>query len=108
MSLYADYVKELRGFNILENEHGFIVYDLTELTCYISDIFVSIEKRGTGLAAQMFSDVVEIASKYGCRNVFGSVDPRNRNPTLSIKAQLSVGMKFVSVKDGILFFACEI
>jgi predicted GNAT family acetyltransferase len=52
MKLWAKYIKEREGKEIIEHDYGFAVYKINEeKTCYIEHIYVDDDFRGKGLAS---------------------------------------------------------
>lgn len=108
MSLYADYVKERRGFDTLETESAFVTYECAGENCYISDIYVSRDHRSQGSAKKLLLQLGAIIRARGCVRVFGSVDPTAKNGDEGLRLMLSAGMKLTSVSNGLIFFSLEL
>lgn len=62
-SLYAQYVKEKYGHECIENEHGFLVYQLCGLTCNIELLYVDKDHRLSGVAKTMVNQLVQSLPK---------------------------------------------
>lgn len=105
MSMYADYIKERMGDEIIEREEGFATYRyVNSYEVYIIDIYVKPDFRKTNIASQMADEIAEIARKEGKVMMIGTVSSTAKNPTESIKVLLGYGMKFRSSnQDGIIF-----
>lgn len=102
MSLYANYVKELCGKEVLENENGFVVFFPFNDGLYIQDIYVVPAFREKNYASSLADQVAEIAISRGLKKLYGSVKPSNNNSTISLKVLLAYGFKLdSSVVDGI-------
>lgn len=106
MSLFADYIKEREGKNVIENDHGFASYSINKQTgvCYVQDIYVIPEKRSSGLALQMVNHIVEIAKRDGCKHLMGSVAPSAKNSQNSLRLLIEYGLRLHSSHDNIIFF----
>lgn len=98
-SLYAQYIKERQGIEIIECEEGFITYHIDSERCRIIDIFVAQEFRKKGYGMRLALQVAEIAREAKCRIVLGQVDTRALNCTDSLSAMLKMGMR-VLCNDG--------
>lgn len=107
-SLYAQYIEEREDLAIIERKEGFATYKIDGESCYIADIFVTIESRKAGVALEMCEEIVKIAKTLNCKYILGSVDPRARGATESIKAILAMGMRLSEVRGQLIFLAKEI
>jgi ribosomal protein S18 acetylase RimI-like enzyme len=105
MSLYANYVKERSGKEIVESEQGFATYSFTEdKGVYIEDIYVLPDFRQLGAASALADEVVARALKEGCDKLYGTVCPTAKNSTASLKVLLGYGMRLHSSKDNLVVF----
>ncbi len=64
-SLWADYWRE-KGYIVVETERGFISAIIHEDTCFIDNLYVKPEYRGTSSALQLALQVTKIAEDKGC------------------------------------------
>lgn len=112
MSMYADYIKELKGDGIVEKEEGFATYRfITENgvpSIYIIDIFTHPDFRRTGFACDVADEIVEIGKKNGCKRLIGTVVPSNKGSTESLKLLLNYDMKLYSSGNDFIVFHKEI
>ena len=108
MSLYADYVFERQGKATVEFEHGFATYGINGKEVYIEDIYVHPEHRKTGLAAKLADEIARLAKINGCVTMVGTVDPKARGGTTSLRVLLGYGMTLHSVQNGLIYFVKEI
>ena len=78
-SKYAKYIGELKGYETVEDEHGFATFgymtDGGHKYCYIEDIYVEPEKRKHNIASQYADQIATIAREAGCDRLLGSVVP---------------------------------
>ncbi len=65
--MYFQYIKELKGFDSIKTDKGFITYGFMPVDgqpgCYIEELFVLPEFRETKEASKMADQVAEIAKK---------------------------------------------
>ena len=108
MSLYADYLTERTNKNIIEGDHGFIVYSISQKVLYIEDIYVSPDKRKSGLAKTMADFVCVLGKKAGCERVFGSVVPGAKNAERSLMVLVHYGMRLHSASSEIIYFVKDL
>ena len=103
-SLYAQYVKERGGKELIETEHSFATYYILEQGCYIEDVFVQPEYRSTGIARETVDWIARIAKQAGCTKMYCTVCPSALNSTDSLKAVLAVGFMLSSVQPNLIVF----
>lgn len=104
--MYKQYLKEREGLETLETEQGFVTYKLRSSDCYIQDIYVLVDFRHSGVAAQMADKVTEIAKSVGYTIVTGSVDSNANGADISDKVLLAYGMKPYA-KEGSVTYYCK-
>lgn len=107
-SLYAQYIEERGRQHIYETEYGFATYEYSQDLVYIVDIFVIPEARKQGKALSLALKVAEEAKEKGCKAVLGSVDPRAKNSTESLKAILALGMVPLRCEGELVYFIREL
>lgn len=107
-SLYAQFVEEHRGFKILENQYGFATYNIEGEACYIADIFVTSEKRRSGVARGLCFAIRAIAKEAGCKVIIGSVDPLGKTANDGLKLIMGMDMELTSIQNGLIFFALKL
>lgn len=105
MSLYANYIRERLGDEILETEQGFVIYRYTDpSTVYLVDLYVLPDFRKSGVAKDLADRVADVARARGCSSMLGSVVPSARASADSIRVLLAYGMvPDSSTNDFILF-----
>lgn len=106
--LYASYLKEREGIDVLESERGFATYLLRPTDCYIIDIYVVPEARQTGLAAQMANQIAAIAKSKGIKFLTGSVDKRDPQASRNEKVLIAYGMRKAREDEHIIYFIKEL
>lgn len=104
MSMYAEYLKEREDKNVLENEHGFIVFKYFDEFTYIIDIYVRPEARKSHVASDLANEVCTISRALSKKYIVGSVDVRAAGATDSLKVLLAYGMRVDSVDGQVIYF----
>lgn len=92
MKLFAEYLKEREGVDLIHNEKGFAIYSILNNECYIRDIYVLPEYRKSHVATELANQIQDIAKAKGCKVLTGSVSPQANNSHSSIKVLLAYGM----------------
>lgn len=110
MSMYADYLKEHRGDEIVENDTGFATYRyLNEgKTVYIIDIYVRPDFRRHHAASALADEIVRVAKSQGAVELLGTVVPSLKSSTDSLKTLLGYGMTLGSSSNDLLVFRKDI
>lgn len=109
MSLYADYLKERLGDDIIELEWGFVTYRFPDQhTVYIVDLYIEKKSRKQGLAQLLADQVCDLAKKRGCTRLIGSVVPSANGSTNSMRVLLDYGMIPDSSTNDFILFKKEI
>jgi GNAT superfamily N-acetyltransferase len=108
-SLFAQYKEEREGKRVLEGDGFFVVYSIKPKSfCYLEDIFIVPDKRGSGLARDILGWIINIAKENDCKKIMGSVVPSANGSTESLKKMLHYGFKLSDSRDGIVFLAKDI
>ena len=104
-SLYAQYLKERRGGETIEESYGFVTYHIISSTeLYIEDVYVIPEERRSHKAVDLWNKVLEIAKQKGITKVIGSVDLNTSSRDISIKGLYARGMKISHYTNNMLYF----
>jgi len=107
-SLYSQYITEREGSSIIENEDGFLVYEIGNGWLFIKEIFVTKEKRNSKLASKMADEVVSMAIENGAKIMFSHVDIRALNWQESVKFIEKYGCKPIKLENNLLYFQKKI
>lgn len=108
-SLYAQYIKEREGKEIIESDEGFATYQFFDNgECYLQDLYVIPEKRKSGLATDMADQVVRKAIEKGCDTLLGSVCVDANDPTRNMKVFLAYGMQVSKIVGNMIFLRKKI
>ena len=110
MSLYAHYIKELRGDGIFENEYGFASYRYLNdgKTIYIIDIYVVPHARNAGVATDMVKKIESIGKNAGAIELWGTVSPSANHSSENLFHYLKYGMKLHSIGNDLIILRKDI
>jgi len=101
-TLYARYAKARMDYDILENEKGFVFYRIAREECYIAEMFIDIEHRGTGEFRRLIDQIERAAKEHGCECLSANIHIKDRNHRTALMSALHVGFHIVSADQGIL------
>lgn len=112
--MYAEYLKEREGKEIIKHEHGFTIYgyncvpgvDFPHL--YIQDNYVRPEHRKKGVAREMADKLTSQAKARGIKVMLGSVDVNAKEADASLKVLIAYGMSLYAVSGSTIFMQKEI
>lgn len=108
MSLFAEYINETQGREIIEADFGFATYVINGPQVYIEDIYVRPEYRKQNFATRLADKVKEKAKAQGCTHMLGTVNCTFKDPTTSLKALLGYGFKIENVFQDVIVMKMEI
>lgn len=94
MNLYAQYLKEREGKEVIEKGTGFCIYEIHSPHVYISDVFVQKEYRNFGIASSLIEEVVQKAKKENCKYALTSFCLKANGWNISRKVMKKLGFKF--------------
>jgi GNAT superfamily N-acetyltransferase len=112
--MYAEYIREREGKEILEHEHGFTIYGYNCLAgvdfphVYIQDNYVRPEHRKKGVAREMADRIAEQAKALGIKVMLGSVDTQTRGADASLKVLIAYGMSLYTVNGNMIYMQKEL
>lgn len=74
MELYAEYIKEREGIDLVKKDYGFCTYSIVEEinSVYLVDAYIRKERRREGLASSFFNQIIELGKDSGCDRIIGS------------------------------------
>lgn len=108
MSLWAEYVKETLGREVIETDYGFASYHVRGDDCYLEDLYVVPEFRRAGGATRLGELVREKAIKAGCKSLTTTVNCTFKDPSTSLKACLSYGFQIHQTGQNFIVLRKEI
>ncbi len=108
MSLYAQYIKEREGKEIVEDNQGFATYTFVHDGVYIQDLFVHPDFRQKGAASRYADQIAEIAKSKGYSKMYGSVCLSAKSCDDSLKVLQAYGFKLAHYDGGLLFMVKEL
>lgn len=101
-TLYYKYLVERNECDVLENEHGFIVYKITNKECFIVDMFIDKEKRKKYYGTDLLNSLVDLAVENGCINVTANIHLWDKNCNSTLIAAINSGFRMARAENNIL------
>ena len=100
MSDYGDYIKELYGKEIIENEYGFATYKIFDTgELYVEDMYIKPECRKDGSILKFIRGITKVAVENKCDRVTCCVFLTANKPEEPLRWMLHLGFKIASCMD---------
>jgi predicted GNAT superfamily acetyltransferase len=107
MYQYKAFLEEMypgKSCYIDPKNRGWMSYWVRGKECYIEDIYICPEYRGSYAAEEISKEIEKIAKASGCEYMTGTVVPTSLNPERSIKMLFHAGYKISSAHDNLIIF----
>jgi GNAT superfamily N-acetyltransferase len=106
--LYKSYLKEREGLDVLEVDHGFMVYKLAADHAYISDYYVDPEYRRCGIGYKMADCLFELCLEQGIPVVYCQADNLAEGVELSKLTIEKYGFQRLGEEGSIVHYKMEV
>lgn len=112
--MYAEYIREREGKEILQHEHGFTIYGYNCVPgvdfphVYLQDNYVRPEHRKKGIAREMADQIAQQAKDAGFKVMLGSVDGNAKGAHESLLVLIAYGMKLFLVDGATVWLSKEL
>lgn len=107
-TLFAKYLSEREGKQIIEDERGFIVYKIVGEECYLAEGFVSEEARGSSAASDLFRHLLAAAQAEGCKAITANIHLIDPGAMRTLAAALKRGFRVASANNNVLLIIREV
>lgn len=104
-TLYAKYISQRAGYEILENEHGFVIYKINGEECFIVDMFVDTNSRKKYYASEFTNELVKIAKSKGCKLITANIHLWDVNYQVTLIVAFKNDFNIVKASNDILLIA---
>lgn len=103
--MYFDYVKERQNVDNFQTDKGFILYKVNGEECFLAEVYVKPEFRGTSEIAKMIRSMCEIAESKGCNLLTANVHLSDSGSGRTIKAALKLDFFIAKADHNIIVIA---
>jgi hypothetical protein len=107
-TLYANYINEREGFEVLETPKAFVLYKIKDDECFISHAYTHSEVRNQHEMSKLIYDLENISFKRGCLKINASIDLRDKNASHTLLVSLKYGFKVILAENGIMIIEKQI
>lgn len=104
MSLYAFYLEEREGIKTIEEENGFITYQIMGESIWIKDLYVVPDNRLFGLGSRLADQVKYIGQENKCKVMRCTVCWQALNASDSMCAILAYGFRLKASDANLIYF----
>ena len=101
-TLYAKYIKNRQGLEILEGSHGFLTYKTDKDECFLADIFVEENMEGKIEAKHLFARLEEIARNKSCSHISANIHVSDKRASKTLQTALRYGFEVFGAEAGVL------
>lgn len=108
MRFYSEYISERNGAKLYEDEDGFFSYRILGTDFFIDDLYVSKEKRKTGIGKRFSDKIDKLAKENDCTRNVCTVCVRADNYEDSFKFIQKMGYKVDKIEYVLIYLIKEI
>ena len=108
LTKYAKYIKEKANHELIENDVGFITFEIGVECVHIHDLWVDPDFRIKGHGSELVSKVIEQGKLSGCKYLTSCIHLKSNNITETLKAQLHYGFLVVGGNENEIKLAKEL
>lgn len=103
-TLWANYLREREGIEIIENEYGFIFYkiNLDEKSCLLVHFFVAQGLRDERIGTKLFTELENKVREKGCINILTQVSLNLPNASINVLIALKMGGTIIVANNNII------
>lgn len=107
-TLYAKYIKQRDDREMLEDENAFVIYKIVGEECFIVDMFVEKDSRGSSKFKSLLDSLSNIASENKCKVISANIHLIDVGATHAFRSALQFGFKLARAENGILLIVKEL
>lgn len=93
MSLWSSYLNECGLIEIIEEDHGFIMFYAEGECLFINDMYVIPEKRQSGYGTSLVERAIAWGRDQGCTYVTTTIHSRSKCASEALKGALAIGFR---------------
>ncbi len=101
-SLYAKYILEREGAELIESSSTFITYKIDGKECFIANTFTEESKRKSGHFKSILKDLEAIARSRGCEFLSANIHLRDKHASATMAVSLALGFRIEKADCGII------
>lgn len=94
--MYFDYIKEREDFDAIVKDYGFVTYKIDGKECFIRDIYVKPEFRGSRKGDELITELTARAKDDYCEIITAREYPWVKASTQSMYCAIRNGFELIS------------
>ena len=103
--MWIDYMKERFGYESLEEEWGFALFNSAPPILFLQDLYVKPELRGSHKGTRFVDRLIQIAKERQCSVIQAQVWLNDRNHENTLKAGFKTGFKMTACGDNVIIIS---
>lgn len=108
VSLWADYVSERLGHEVIEYDWGFAEFHAEQDVCLVDEFFIIPTERKSGKGRALMDEVAERACALACRRLWSQVWLLSKGADCALDAARAYGFKMCAAADNRIILIKEI
>ena len=108
MKFYVDYVKERNGWEVIQNDHGFICYSITEQMVCIEELFIEKVYRQSKIGKTLVDLVCEKAQEKGFTHLYGVIHTNALTADVAMLGALKIGFSIIRAEGNKIIIAKKV
>lgn len=108
MELYAEYIKEREGSELISTPYGWLSYRITDKECFIIELFVTQAARRSGQGSELLTKIIKQALRNNCELITANIHLFDPNHDGTLRGALARGFKILSANNDVLLVAKKI
>ncbi len=107
-SLYAQYIKDRENLESIWEEGSFVTYRVLGKELFISDIFVTPNKRKKGLGGKLIHALEVVARSSECEVITANIFLGDQNANSTLSAAMNCGFKVIKSGSDVLLISKDV
>lgn len=108
ISLYAKYIKERQGTDIIETDKYFVTYQIEGNEMMVFDMFIDQRYRGSKVTLELKNRIFKTASDNKVRVMFATTDIDTKGWNHAEKCMYHVGFKLDGQENSTRYYSLEL
>lgn len=107
-TLYAKYILERQGLQILEDESSFMFYKISNNELFLAEMFIEKSERATTRLKRMIDMLSQIGIESGCDVMTATIHLADPGCNHTLSSALKAGFKLARANNDIILISKEL
>ncbi len=99
MKYYAQFIKDREGLDLLEFPEGFLTFKIDGDECFVANLFIHPDFRGTQALFRFYEKLEKIALEKNAKFISANIHINDHGFNRSLKAALKLGFSLVQAQN---------